>query len=515
MKNKKQLSNTAQTGINMVASFMTYGVSMLVSFFLSPYIVRNIGVDAYGFVGLSNNFIGYISLITLALNALAGRFITVSIYKKNIKSANVYYTSVFYANLFLSSIMFVIGFIILVFLEKLINIPDSLYWDVKILFASLMISSIISTITSVFSVSVFANNKLYLNSIRGIESSVARALVLVIAYMFLPPKVYYLGVTTTLVTLYCSFYNLYYSKKLTPYLKISKSSFSLNAVIELTKSGIWSLVTRLGQILTDGLDLLITNLFIDATSMGVLSLAKTVPSAITGIVGTVANVFSPNYTILYAQGKFEELVKSVKQNMKIMGVICNIPIVVLLVCGEMFFSLWQPTQDAHELQILSILTCAGLIINGGINCIYNIFTVVNKLRFNSLVLLFSSLLSVLITFVLLKTTNLGLYAVAGVSTVIMILKNLFLIVPYAAKCLSLKWYAFYPEVIKQIIFVVLGYVSGYFIVSFVNIGHNWTNLIVCSVVTGLLSLGIGYYVILNKNDRKILVGLIESKMSRG
>ena len=31
MKNKKQLSNTAQTGINMVASFMTYGVSMLVS----------------------------------------------------------------------------------------------------------------------------------------------------------------------------------------------------------------------------------------------------------------------------------------------------------------------------------------------------------------------------------------------------------------------------------------------------------------------------------------------------
>ena len=93
-ENKKHISNTVQTGINMAASFMTYGVSMLISFFLSPYIVRNIGVDANGFITLANNFIGYVGLITIALNTLSGRFVTVNIYQNKNDKANQYYSSV-------------------------------------------------------------------------------------------------------------------------------------------------------------------------------------------------------------------------------------------------------------------------------------------------------------------------------------------------------------------------------------------------------------------------------------
>ena len=77
----------------MVASMITYVVSMLVSFFLSPYIVENIGVEANGFIGLANNFISYASLITIALNALASRFITINIYRNNYENANKYFSS--------------------------------------------------------------------------------------------------------------------------------------------------------------------------------------------------------------------------------------------------------------------------------------------------------------------------------------------------------------------------------------------------------------------------------------
>lgn len=510
---KHELSTNQKLALNLSASFIAYVVSFGISFFLSPYIVKTVGVEAYGFVSLANNFISYASLITVALNALAGRFITIKIHEKKYEEANKYYTSVFLANCFLSFVLLVAAIIVWAFLEHIISIPDHIFWDVKILFAVLFINCIINTASSVFGVSTFATNKLYLSSVRGIESNVARAIVLVVLYALCAPKVFYLGVTSLLTGIYCVVYNLYYTHKLTPFLHIKKNYFDFKAIKELVSSGVWNLVTRLSQILTDGLDLLITNIFIDATAMGVLSLAKTVPSVITGIVSNIVGSFSPNFTILYAEKNMYELKKALKQSMKIMGIICNLPIIILIVCGERFFALWQPTQDPHQLQILSILTCAGLIVNGGINCIYDIFTVVNKLKYNSIVSCVTAGLSVLIVFILLKTTNLGIYAVAGVSTVLVILKNLILIIPYAAKCLNYKWYTFYPEIFSHVSFVLVNTFISRIIIRSVS-GNSWLGLIVCSIVTFVIAMFTGAFIVLRKKDREFILSKVKSKITK-
>lgn len=506
MKKNIGISPNQMLVINMASNFIALAVTFGISFFLSPYIVKTVGVEAYGFVGLANNFISYASLITIALNSLAGRFITIAIHEKKIEKANRYYSSVFLANCLISVVLLLIGTITWIYLEYLISIPASILWDVKLLFAALFVNCIIGTVGSVFSVSTFATNKLYISSLRSIESSIIRAVVLVGLFALFSPKVSYLGITTLLTGVYCMAFNIHYMHKLLPELHIKRSSFDFAAVKELVSSGVWSLITRIGSLLTDGLDLLITNIFINPTAMGVLSLAKTVPSLITTVVGSIAGVFSPNFTILYAQNKREELVAAVKQSMKIMGVISNLPIIILIVCGERFFSLWQPTQDAHQLQILSLLTCAGLIVNGGINCIYNIFTVVNKLKLNAIILIISGLLNTVIVLILLKTTSLGIFAVAGVSTVILILKNIFIIVPYGAKCLNMKWYALYPEVIKPIVFVIMA--SGINILLTKPVQGGWLAFLVNVVITGIVSLGLGYMIILGKDDRNYLKSVL-------
>lgn len=508
----KNVSANQMLVVNMASSFLSLAVTFGISFFLSPYIVETVGVEAYGFVGLANSFISYASLITIALNALSGRFITIAIHEHDYEKANRYYSSVFLANCLISAVLLLIGTVVWIYLENLISIPASILWDVKLLFAALFLNCIVSTVGSVFSVATFATNKLYISSFRSIESSLIRAVVLVGLFAFFSPKVSYLGVTSLLTGVYCMAFNIHYMHKLLPELHIKRSSFDFAAVKELTLSGVWSLVTRVGSLLTDGLDLLITNILVDPTSMGVLSLAKTVPSLIVSIVGSLVTAFSPNFTILYAEGRQDELIESVKQSMKIMGVLANLPIIVLIVCGERFFGLWQPTQDAHQLQVLSLLTCAGIIVNGGINCIYNIFTVVNKLRLNAIVLIISGLLSTGIVLILLKTTSLGIFAVAGVSTVILILKNLFIIVPYGAKCLNMKWYALYPEVLRTIVFVAVSSVVGSILTK--NIVGGWIHLIMAGAITGALSLMIGYYTILGSKEREFLQREIGKRIGR-
>lgn len=507
------MNKNKQLIINMAASFAAYIVSLGISFFLSPYIVESIGVDAYGFVGLANNFISYAGLITIALNSLAGRFVTIKIYEKDMDGANRYFSSVFIANVILTAFMGLLAVFILIYLERFINIPDRIFWDVKLLFATLFANCLVGTVTSVFTIATFATNKLYLNSIRQIESSILRAVLTILLFVIFAPRLSYVGIIALITGVYVVAFNIYYTRKLLPDIHIRRSSFDIKAVWELIRSGVWNLIMRLGQLLLDGVDLLITNVFINAAAMGVLSIAKIVPTAITGIVGTLVGIFSPNFTILYAEKKKEELLAAVKQSMKIMGIITNLPIIVLIVCGQQFFSLWQPTQDAVQLQVLSILTCGCIIVSGGVNCIYNIFTVVNKLKLNAIIVVLSGVLNAGLVFLVLKTTHLGVYAVAGISTLLSILRNLVFTVPYGALCLKQKWYVFYPAVVRPVLFVLLSCLLGFIVCAFIPF-RGWAALVVKGCLTGGLAAVIGLFVILNKPDRQFIYSRINKGGSK-
>ena len=178
MKQNKQLV------VNMFASVVTYVVTFGISFFISPYIVESVGTAAYGFIGLANNFISYASLISIALNSMAARFITIKIKQNDIEGANRYFSSVFFANSIVSIFLIIVFTILFFFLERIINIPSSIYWDVKILFALLFANCIIQQISSVSGVAAFATNKLYISSIGSIISQIIRVIILVLFCLY-------------------------------------------------------------------------------------------------------------------------------------------------------------------------------------------------------------------------------------------------------------------------------------------------------------------------------------------
>lgn len=507
MKKNKQLT------INMIANFINFGISLCISFFLSPYIVRTIGVEANGFITLANNFVSYTSLITIALNSMTGRFVTISLTEDSTEDANKYFTSALFANVSIAIVLGIIGTFIVVFLKSIINVPDHLLLDVQILFSLLFINCLIGVVGSIFGVAAFARNKLYLEYLRTALGSVARALVILCGFLLFSPHVWYVGLGGLVSGIIIIFCDIHYTKKLLPEIRIRKKYFCMPYILTLIKSGIWNTVNKLGQLLADGLDLLITNLFIDATAMGVLSLAKTVPNLIYSLMGSVVGVFTPDFTILYAQKRFDELVAEVKQSMKIMGVVTNLPVIILIVCGRDFFRLWQPTQDPQVLQLLSILTVACLIFSGSVNCLYNIFTVVNKLKRNSVVVLIHGAVSTVLVFLLLKWTSLGIYAVAGVSTSLGIIRILAFTVPYGAMCLGQKWYVFYGDVFKPVLFAVLTSVVCLSLLRAYP-GGSWLLLCGKGLITATISILIGYYIILSKKERKIISSRIFGKIRK-
>ena len=123
-----------QKALNMASSIAVFVLNLCVSFFLTPYIVEKLGTSAYGFVGLSNNIINYSTLLTVAVNSMGGRFVTVSAHRHDIKEANIYMSSVFFANLTIAILILCIFIIVTLFLPELIRSPSSLVLDVQTLF---------------------------------------------------------------------------------------------------------------------------------------------------------------------------------------------------------------------------------------------------------------------------------------------------------------------------------------------------------------------------------------------
>lgn len=83
-----------QLVINMAANLLSTVVGFCVSFFLTPFIIERVGVEANGFVSLAGNFMSYATIVTTALNSMAGRFITISIHQEDYDETNKYMSSV-------------------------------------------------------------------------------------------------------------------------------------------------------------------------------------------------------------------------------------------------------------------------------------------------------------------------------------------------------------------------------------------------------------------------------------
>lgn len=506
-----EMSRNVQNIVNLIANIIAFAVSLVISFFISPYIVKNLGAEANGFVTLANNFVSYATLARTALNAIGSRYIIVNYHKDKFEEANKYYSSLFFGDLILSIVFFVLSVACVWKLEVIINVSDNLVNDVKILFSLIFANFILNTICTVFNSAPYIKNKVYLQSIRDIQANLIRAILLAVLFSVFVPKVFFLGIATLIPGMITIIYNIYYKKRLVPDLKVNKNDFSWKKIKELLSQGIWNSISSLGEMLLTSLDLLVANLFISSTDMGILSVAKSVPNMISGLAQTMASVFFSAMTIDYAHDDFSALKETVKISTRLIGAIVTIPLSFLIVFGQPFYSLWQPTLDAKQLQVLSILTCMGVILCAGCNSIVTIFTITLHVKQSSISVLISGVVSLTITLCLVKFTDLGIYAIAAVSSIVDTIRMVCYIVPTASKYIGAKKSTFIPVVFKSLISTGSLCLIGFIIKRFINI-NSWLSLVLTALLFCLLSVIANFFIMLNKSSRELVKDFVISKI---
>lgn len=499
--------------LNIGANFVSVMVSLIISFFLTPYIIQSIGKEAYAFVPISNNFTSYMAVLTLALTSMTGRFVTLKTHKNDINAANDYYSTSFYSNLVIALFWSLICFAVVIFLNRLINIPPEIFDDVRLLFIFMFIAFIVNLATTSFSVAAYCMNRLDVNSIINIVGSIMRIAVIFVLFSFFRARVYYIGLSVLAFMLILGSLNMITSRKIMPTLKISLKRVKMKIVWELLSSGIWNSFIQLSNVLLTGLDLVIANLILGPSASGVLAIAKTAPMALQSLIAVVPSAFSPYLTILYARDDRNLFISELLYTLKFTSIITGIPIAAYIALSSSFFGLWVPSVAGNELTALSLLTMISMIASFCIMPLFHIFTITNRLKWPSAAIFVTGLLNIIIVLTVLKTTNLGLYAIAGISSFLEIFRCLIFVPRYAAHCIHESPSMLYRPIVKGLAYMAI-LIATFTGITLIVPPTSWLTLLVLGSIMVAVGLLIGVMFMLNSLEKEKLRTMVTTMTNK-
>ena len=480
-----------------LAAVLSYGIN----FFLTRYVTAHIGIEAYGFVSLAKTAVSYADIITIALTSFIVRFITVSYHEKNYKEANAYFSSAIASTCALSVGIFLIAIIVICFLESVLVIPADLISGVKVLFAVVFLNYIVTTITTPFTVSAYIKNRLDAVSIWRIISYILDAVVLLCLFSFFKANVWYVGIGSLAASGMVLLSNVWLNKKLTPELRFNRRQVSLTKTKTLIKHGIWNSFNSLGNTLNSGLDLMISNLMLSGIQTGQIAVAKTVQTIFTTIRTVVFQPFQPILLKTYASGDVKAYVKKTQEVMKVGGLVSGLAFAGFFSLGPLYMRLWLPEQDAGVLYWLTIVTICLEMIGGVISPIHYVNTVTIKNKLPCWITIASGILNVFSMYLLLTHTSIGVYAVAGTTTVIMLMIFLLFNPIYSAYCLKVSPWEFY-KIIFPHLFAVGVMTGALWLIGKWFAPTSWITLILTAIPMVLVGTCIYGSIMLNRDEKR-------------
>ena len=448
---------------------------------------------------LATQMTGYVMIFTVALNSMAARFITIEINQNNNEQANLYFNSVLRANTVIAVILMVPAVLVSVYVDRIFHVPHDIIADVRWTFGFVFINTILILLGNIFTIATFVKNKLYLSSARSIEGNIIKIVLAFSLYGLLVPRVYYITLSFIFMSVYILFTNIHYTKKLLPEVKVSAKTYSGQAVFTLLRSGIWNALDQLSNVLLGSLDLWIANVLLGATLMGQYSLAKSMPLFLLLFIASVSSVFAPQFTILYAQEKKQELLAAADVSLKIMTVFVTVPVAFLFVFGDAFFRLWLPGEETPLLYALSNIILVPIVLSGNLQPLLNIFTVTDRLKAPAFSILIAGILNIVLTFILYYRTSLGIFSIPIASLIVRALKDLSFLPFYAAICLKQKWFVFFPAIFRNAFCFIMITVICYAFKNFFAV-DSWLRFLIALVVCGIGSLIICVALLLGKKE---------------
>lgn len=499
--------NTKQISKNFGTSIFLFLLQLGIGFVLTPILIDAFGISSYGIIRLATSTTLYIGIISKSFSGAVDRFFIIEIQKGNQDEANRVLNTSLLINLVF--FLFTLPFLIIISLntEKIFSVPAGDISASHFMFLAIQINFFINIFTSPFYAPSSANNRVDVkNGVEIVNRILNLSLSIVIARYFsssianLGYLYLFLGVVNFSMVVFFGF-------KFAPYLKLGISYFSKEKAKELLRMSLWLLFDAFGTILFLNSDIIFANMIYGAEVGGKFGAVLVTVS----MVKSMGNIFSKSlYPLIYkaySSNRHEHLQGLVFSSSKIMSLFMGMIVGLLGAYAKNLLSLWLGPEYA-DLWWLVLFLQIPWCFTIAMSPVYIMRTAHNKIVIPTLILIIAGILNIGSIFFLGKVINVAFFIIPLSSTIFFNLRHIGELV-YLVKVGIIKSYRIFIAVFSGILSIPLSYGIG-FLINKILYANNWGLFFISGFMAFLISFSLIWLLLLNKDEKDILMSKIKS-----
>ena len=290
---RKEMSRVHRVSINAATNYLRFIVTMVITFFLIPFVIRQLGEDLYGLWTLSFSIIGFFALLDFGFGLGVVKWTGETRVSGDIEHRNHMLSTVFFIYLMIAAVAMalLIGFSF--FFPRLFSIPDELSKPAVLVLIILGLRSLVIQFPlSLFKGVLFGEQHIPLINIIQMTGTVVYA---GLAWFFLTTG----GSLTSLAAANCiGFFieNLLYT--ILAFAKVKKLRISPRLVrkkyaLEAVSFSVFSFITTIAGLVLFNTDALIIQLTMSLSFVGIYGVALKVAEYALMLTKQLVNVFTP------------------------------------------------------------------------------------------------------------------------------------------------------------------------------------------------------------------------------
>jgi O-antigen/teichoic acid export membrane protein len=349
---------------NVVSNWGGYLFSMVVTFFLSPFVVHHLGNTAYGVWVLVTSLTGYLGLLDLGVRGAVTRYVAKFHAQADHEEASRIIASSLAIFAAVGVLAVLLSIVLAILANRLFQIPLAFRSDVRIILLIAGVSVACSLTGGVFGGVLSGLQRFDLMNVIDVIGTSLRAFFTVIVLLHGEGLVA-LSVVQLAFSLGNGLVRAWMSFRLYPQLHISGLGADREKLRLIVSFSVYSFLLTVCSYIILYTDAVVIGVFLPITFVTSFSIAGNLITYSRGVISGITTTMSPMASHLEGAGNISELRRiTLKGSCYVTAIMLPIS-VTFLIRGSTFIGLWMGAEYAQlSGRVLWVLTLGTLISNG-------------------------------------------------------------------------------------------------------------------------------------------------------
>lgn len=474
--------------MNAVFRFCAYGLSIIINLLAIPYIIRRLGIEAFGVVSVVNTILSFMSIATISLTSTVGRNLTLAIEKGEFDLASKEISTAVYGLLLIFGVALLPFCALCLYIDRLIVMPTELVFDAQILFILAVLSFGFNAVAGVVGAAMFARNRLDLFSGASLTRTIVFVAAIFALFTFLNASLISYGVALLGGTIVLLALHLWIHWKLLPGIKISPRRYDCSILEGILSLGGWMVLNQIGALLFLQTDLLVANRVLGTAAAGQFAAIAVISMQLRALATLVSGLFSPNQTALAINEDSALFEKYMFRSIRLITLFMALLVGVFCGSAREVLSIWLGKEFAHLAPVAILLTIYLIPTIGSMPC-YDALLAKGNIKVPAILTLVMGIGNLCLGIYL--AGKMGLMGIALSGCIMLSLRNLLFTPWYVSRICGINLGPFFKEMLLGVLTGSVVYLISASVSSFLR-----PDSMLMLVLSLLLATGLGGFLLL-------------------